>query len=132
MKKDKIKLSYSRVDLYKRCPRRYKFQYIDKYAKDETHSPLLYGSALDGALNYLLGQKLKGKKINLTYTKNAFKKVMKEWTGQNEFVFFKSEIPPDQFVKDDWEGNQQRAWTHLYTHGIKVLDVYHEEILPLF
>lgn len=57
---------------------------------------------------------------------------MKTWHGQNEFVFFKSEIPPEDFIENDPAGNQIRAWTYLSKIGQMMIDTYVDEILPNF
>lgn len=126
-----FKLSHSRVELYKQCPKKYEFQYVEKYYADKTRSALLFGKAIDKALNYVLKQKKNAKTLNVDYAKKLFKDVMKEWKGQNEFDFFKSEIPEDQFEEDDHDGNQVRSWTYLYNLGQQMIDTYIAEFLPL-
>lgn len=49
-----MKLSHSSVNLFTECGRRYKYHYIDKLRERVRHGALLYGSAYDEALNYLL------------------------------------------------------------------------------
>lgn len=52
-----MKLSHSAIEKYKTCPRMYKLHYIDKIREITTHSPLVFGSAMDAALNLLLETK---------------------------------------------------------------------------
>lgn len=104
---------------------------MDKLTVNKVKSPLLFGKAIDNALNYVLKQKKNNKKIRIDYVNKLFRKTMSEWDGSVEFVFFKSEIPPEQFIKGDNKGNQQRAWEHLNMMGIRILDTYIKEVLPL-
>jgi hypothetical protein len=48
------KLSYSQVRLYSDCGQRYKYHYVNKLREKYAHSALLFGSAIDEALNTLL------------------------------------------------------------------------------
>jgi len=53
-------LSFSAVQKYKTCPKMYQLHYQDRLRSDKIGSPLLFGNAIDEALNVLL---LKKKKI---------------------------------------------------------------------
>lgn len=48
------KLSYSKADTYNICPKSYEFKYVDKIQSTTLSSALLFGSAFDEALNFLL------------------------------------------------------------------------------
>ena len=43
-------LSYSKVNTYKECPRKYKLYYIDKFRPIMIKSALIFGSAIDKAI----------------------------------------------------------------------------------
>ena len=126
------RLSYSKVELYKQCPKKYEFKYVHKLENDTTASPLLFGKSLDKALNYVLKQFKAGKVIKPNYAKQVFTKEMKTWTAQNELVFFKSEIPDEDYIKEDPQGNQLRAWLYLIKVGQMMIDTYITEVLPNF
>lgn len=49
-----VKLSHSALSRYQMCPTSYRLHYIDKVRPDSTTGALLFGSALDLALNCLL------------------------------------------------------------------------------
>lgn len=51
---DKTRLSYSQLQKYQMCPKSYQFYYIDKIRVDKTTGALVFGKALDAALNNLL------------------------------------------------------------------------------
>ena len=53
-----IKLSHSASEKYLTCPQQYKLHYIDRIRPDKLGSALLFGSALDEALNRLLATKM--------------------------------------------------------------------------
>lgn len=50
----KTKLSFSQIQKYQMCPRSYKFYYVDKIRVNKTSGALVFGKALDSALNNLL------------------------------------------------------------------------------
>jgi hypothetical protein len=127
-----MKISHSKVELYNTCPAKYKFRYIDKLDVDKTFTPLLFGSAIDQALNYVLIQTKDKKPVDIVEAKRIFNAEMDKWHGQNELAYFKYELPEDQVIEGDDEGNQVRAHRHLKTIGEKMLDTYVAEILPLF
>jgi len=52
-----IRLSNTAIDTYKTCPRKYKYHYTDKIRSSTTSSPLIFGKAIDEALNVLLLKK---------------------------------------------------------------------------
>ena len=61
-----IKLSHSAATKYKTCPQQYKLHYLDRIRPDKLGSALLFGSALDEALNVLLETKLDNPPENAT------------------------------------------------------------------
>ena len=53
-----VRLSHSAAEKYTQCPAQYKLHYIDRLRSEKTGSALLFGGALDEALNVLLETKL--------------------------------------------------------------------------
>lgn len=49
-----LRVSHSQIRLYSDCGQRYKFHYIDRIREKYMHSALLFGTAVDNALNELL------------------------------------------------------------------------------
>lgn len=127
-----MRISNSGLDTYNSCPKKYYYKYIEKLVADKTPSPFLFGGAMDKALNYILTQKKNKKRISKKNAIRIFNHEMSRWKGQNELSFFKSEIPEDQFIKDDPIGNQKRAWEYLSGLGPKLIDCYVDEIIPQF
>lgn len=50
----KNKLSHSAISQYQQCPKKYYYHYKEKYRSKETSAALLWGSAIDTALNFIL------------------------------------------------------------------------------
>jgi hypothetical protein len=75
----KLKLSHSSVSSYQTCARKYYYHYIEKLRPKEQSAALLWGSAIDTALNYLLLDINKqrvdylGQEYNIHFT-NAWRK----------------------------------------------------------
>lgn len=55
----KVRLSNTKRTKYQQCPARYKFHYINKFRSKELSSSLIFGIALDEALNCMLLSKMK-------------------------------------------------------------------------
>ena len=49
-----LRISNSRMDVYKLCPYKYYLQFVECWEADKTFSALLFGKAFDLALNYIL------------------------------------------------------------------------------
>lgn len=127
-----MRLSHSKVECYNLCPYKFKLKYQDKLQPNKTFSALLFGGACDKAFNYLLLRRKRNKTVHVDTAKAIFLKHMKKWDGSNELVFFKSELPEEQFQEDDHTGNQDRCWANLCDIGQQMIDVYYNETLPLF
>lgn len=120
-----MRISHSKVELYSQCSMKYKFKYIDKLEPDKTFTPLLFGSAIDKALNYIL---TRTKRKHVVYRDTAtliFQKYLCKWYGQNELVFFKNEMPHEN-------ATQEEVWNHLFKVGVNMIDTYISAILPTF
>lgn len=127
-----MRISHSKVELYNTCGMKYRFRYVDKIKVDQTAAALLFGGACDKAFNYLLLRTKHKKIVFPEVAKKIFLKKMNTWKGQNELVFFKSELPENGFQEDDPVGNQDRCFEHLCSLGQKMIDVFYTKILPLF
>lgn len=130
---EKIRLSNTQIDLYETCPKKYFFRYRQNLKGDYTATPLLFGSAIDNALNYILESIRDKKEWSKEVAIEAFHNKMCEWDGQNRLDFFKNEVPPelldiyDEGDPDHWEA----VWEHIYKRGLNCLDTYINDVLPL-
>jgi RecB family endonuclease NucS len=127
------RISNSALDLYVRCPKAYQFRYVEQVKGDFTSTPLLFGSAIDQALNYILESIRDKKPWELDEAKRIFCSHMEEWHGQNRLQFFKNEVPDElqDSIDEDNPEFQEQVWDNICKRGIVCLDVYEKEVLPL-
>lgn len=128
-----MKISNSALDTYQLCPKRYYFQYVKRLKADVTKTPLLFGTAMDAALNYILESIRDKKKWSEHIALNHFQHIMSQWKGQNRLDFFKSEVPDElkDNIDPDNPEHQKAVWNNLLKRGTQLLDTYIKEILPL-
>jgi hypothetical protein len=122
-----MKISHSKMETYKQCPKKYYYKYVEKLEKDITHTPFLFGGALDNTFNYILTCKQKSRPVKSEVAQWIFVRNMKKWYGQNPLSFFKAEKPPGAENPTDWE-----VWNHLCYVGNRMITTYIDEILPKF
>lgn len=127
-----MRISNSASDLYNTCSLKYKFKYIDKLKGPQTNTPLLFGVAIDGALNYILESLRDGKVWDKEVAVKIFLDLMDAWDGSNRLEFFKSEAPPElvDIIDHNNKEHQVAVWKNLCERGLKCLDAWIEEILP--
>lgn len=127
-----MKVSNTKVDLYTQCPAKYKFNYIDKLKADVTSTPLLFGSAMDHALNYILESIRDKIEWSIDTAKEKFIEKMNEWSGQNRLDFFKNEAPEELLVSLNPNNpeHQELVWNNIVMRGLASIDVYVKEVLP--
>ena len=128
------KVSNSKLDLFETCGKKFQFRYIDNLKGDYTSSALLFGTALDSALNYIL-QSIKDDQ--LWFRQRAveeFDAVLQTWNGENRLDFFKGDVPTHlQDQIDEMNPDfQEIVWDEMYKRGLNCIDVYIKEVLPLF
>lgn len=133
MIKKPLRMSNSRLDLYEQCPKKYDFRYNQNLKGNYTASPLLFGSAIDAALNYIL-ESLRDK-VEWDYDKarDIFFQKMKEWTSEkNRLDFFKGDVPDELKDSIDEEDPlfQIKVWNEMVNRGLECIDTYINDILP--
>lgn len=125
-----FRISNSGLDTYTMCPRKYKFKYIEKVKGDYTASPLLFGSAIDAALNYIL----ESNRDNIEWTKYEaeviFNDYMNKWDRTQRLDFFKNEVPENLDPDLTDKQIEEEVWNNLYDRGVNCLNVYINEVLP--
>lgn len=128
------KVSNTRIDLYNLCGMKYKFRYKDNLKGNYTSTPLLFGIALDNALNYILESMRDKKEWNIERAKEVFVERMNDWTGQNTLEFFKNEVPDElqEIVQPNNPEHQEAIWDHIVKRGLACIDVYIKDVLPQF
>lgn len=102
------RLSHSAAEKYKTCPAQYKLHYIDKIRSEKIGSPLIFGGAMDEALNVLLSTKMDNPPENATddldRLKQGFEYHFAHQMINDEFLdirtthyieYYKSDFDPD-------------------------------------
>lgn len=125
-----MRLSNSKLEMYSQCAKKYRFQYIDNLKPDLTPSPLLFGSAIDFSLNYILVSIKDGKEYSIDKAKELFLEQMNKWDGSNPLDYFKNELP--EGIDEDHPEVQELVWDNLCKKGIAMIDTYVKYVLPQF
>lgn len=133
--KKPLRMSNSRLDLYAQCPKKYDFRYNQNLKGNYTASPLLFGSAIDSALNYILESIRDGIEWNIDKAKSLFLIGMEKWTPEkNRLDFFRGDVPEE--LQDSIDGDdtlfQIKVWNEMVNRGYKCIDTYAEDIIPQF
>ncbi len=125
-----MKISISGKDKYDSCSEMYRLHYIEKIRPIAQSSALVFGSALDNALNELLE-----KKISLSGTKELFLNEWDKYETVDNITYFKSDLDEtlltkmdrETFTSDDYH---RPNWLSMRAKGLRLIDIYHQEILP--
>lgn len=133
-----MNVSYSKVELYSSCPYKYYLSYVERWQADKTFTSLLFGSAMDATLNYILTRTKRHHPVYPSTAEKIFSKYMDAWHGQNELSYFKNECPVTDPVSDalfedlDERARQWAVHNHLLNIGEKMIATYITNILPQF
>lgn len=119
------RISNSKLDLYQLCPRKFKFRYIEKVKGNFVSTPLLFGGAMDIALNYILQSIKDNTPWTFEEVTNLFIEQMDLWDREVPLNYFKSEIP------ENGNENDEAIHANLIERGLACLDVYINEVLPM-
>lgn len=127
-----MKISNTKLDLYEQCPAKFKFRYKDNLKGNFTGSALLYGTAIDAALNFVLESKRDKLEINQDKANEIFIDKMNEWNPEiNRLDFFKGDLPnPDAPYDENDPKLWEEIWENLCQRGLNSIDVYIKEVLP--
>lgn len=125
------RLSNSSVDRFLECSLCYKLHTVDRIRPIRQKSALLFGAALDSALNYLLLADFNAE--GLFHAKTIF---YDNWykVDNNLTDFSKSDL--DEELIESWEKNsfprkdKNNSWKSLLYKGMLFLEQYHKDILP--
>jgi hypothetical protein len=126
------RISNSKLDLYQLCPKKFYFKYIEKLKADVTRTPLLFGTAMDAALNYILECIKDKKEWCQGKAKDIFVTEMHKWDGQNTLDFFKNEVPEElqDSIDPDNKEHQEVVFDNIVQRGLACIDIYITNILP--
>jgi hypothetical protein len=80
------KISHTRLKCYNECSQKFFYKYVKKLESPEINSPLLFGVAIDEALNYLLECERDGVPYTMDQVYECFNGYMMNW-GQFEVLY---------------------------------------------
>ncbi len=113
-----MKLSHSLKERFNSCSMSYKLHYIDRIRPVTLSSALVFGSALDVALNSLLIDR------DLEKSKQIF---LEEWAKYKDtpISYFSSDLDIDVI-----EEGEHTEYNSMKYKGLKMLEAYNTELLP--
>lgn len=128
------RLSNSSVDKYNTCAKMYKYHYIDRIRSSRKSSPLLFGIAIDEALNHLVVNK------DVLKANDIYEDLMLTWKYDYTVDFLTKDkdiqvIPEDvlEFLESEYseqELHHQLCWHSLWYKGLEFIFSYIDQILP--
>ena len=121
------KISYSAWTKYMNCPKMYDFHYNDRLRPQGTSSALVFGVAIDEALNHMLLTK----EPSLPKFQEKFK-----WEDMQEVVWDPRDLDYDLFTEEQLQsikgkGEAFASWACMRIKGRLILDAYNKRIFPL-
>jgi hypothetical protein len=123
----KQRLSHSSVRLYSQCGRKYKLRYIDGYRPKVTSGALLFGSALDGALNVLLETKDLTQAIKVfdkTFHFNFINEIGTYLPDSTLITYAKSDFDPDLLKSEDYKKFSDKQYEYNIHQDKSLEDAY--------
>jgi len=119
------KLSNTSVNLYNQCSLCYYLHYFQGIRPVKTSSALVFGSALDSALNELLKTK------NLIEAKKVFYNEWFKYKNDSNIIYFKSDLDQELLdFNDSYDKESNSNWRTLMVKGMMFIDAYHKEVMP--
>lgn len=120
-------ISHSAYNKYHTCPQMYKLHYVDRLRPEGNSSALLFGSAIDDALNAVLLKTGDG----VETFRNAF-----TWELAKDCVWLKNDLDEDLFTLDEKQELQGKdlnyvTWACMRKKGRIMIQGYIEKVLPL-
>lgn len=116
------KISYSAWKKYITCPKMYEYHYNERLRPTGTSSALVFGTAVDTALNELL----LNDKEPVEIFRDAFK-----WEDMDGVEFDDRDLDKDLVGDANFDSDRHAAWASLRVKGRLVLEAYIREFFPL-
>lgn len=155
-----LRLSHSQCSKYTQCPQAYKYHYVERIRPSLTPASLLFGSALDSAMNELLKpeRNIKPEDIFLEAFTNAHINNVLTFIPTNiKLTYAASDLDLDlldlpdsdkellatlkskkskyglaSFSKDEHIFYNQSCWDSLKAKGLLMLKAYRDKVVPMF
>lgn len=128
-------LSHTRINKFLTCGKAYEYHYVDKLRPIKMNSPLLFGAAIDKALNDLLETKdlSKAKEVfDQTWSKQTYNYQQVDLTNNPNIKFSKSDLEEKLLTEEEMLLEvPKRYWTSMKKKGHLFLEAYNEKVLPL-
>lgn len=140
-----IQLSYSASQKYQMSPRSYYLHYVRRLRSEKTGSALVFGNAVDNAVNTMLKNKMENLSPGKTGYKDPKIHFVKIWERQ-EINGKKTDLRKTELIKyskSDYDENIltdneykliekgfNKNWVSLLKKGIMMLEAYEEQIIP--
>lgn len=128
-----IKLSYSSWSKYLQCPKKYYYYKVKGLESTEIQSPLIFGSALDKALNRLLEDKKDSKSTDAYKYKFSFDREWIKHRHNSKVTFGKKDFIAEVLTDKDKErstGTEDLTWHSMRRKAHLMIDAYIEQLLP--
>lgn len=120
-------ISYSAMSKYHTCPALYKFHYLKRLRPKGTSSALVFGSAIDDALNAAL--------LKTGDAIDTFRKAF-TWEVCKDLVWLQNDLDADLFTAEELEqlkgkSTEYYTWACMRKKGRIMLNGYMEKVYPL-
>lgn len=120
------KISHSAYSTYHQCPEKYRLHYLERIRPTGTSSALIFGRAVDDALNDLLVKQADPVKVfQEQFTWDACKDVT--W---GKYDLDRGVFTPEQVIALRGESMDYVTWACMRVKGRLMLEAYVEQVLP--
>lgn len=124
-----MKLSYSAVQKYNRCPRSYDLHYNERIREEGTSSALLFGSAIDKALNALIEKSADPEQVFIdAFTNAEVNGIIEELVYSSKITYFNGDFDDSVLSDDDRKYILSVLDTDIDMLGLSVAD-WHERLV---
>lgn len=124
------KLSFTKLSMFNECGLKYRYHYIDYLRPNSIRSALIFGKAIDLALNELLLHRNINEAIAIFYREFSRTEVNGEGIyvpTSNLVKYSKADLDKD-LIKESYQDSEQ--WESLYQKGLLIIEAYAKKVLP--
>ena len=136
-----VRLSHTGITMYEECGFKYYLRYIEKFVSKNKGSALVFGTAIDAGLNYLI--------LNKDDLKGAMFRFDRKWSKQPDHTYKNVKIKGGKFVTytksnhspellteaderrlKDCPAVELATWYSMRRKGHILIKAYHDHLLP--
>lgn len=131
-----MQLSYSASEKYQTSPRAYYFHYILRIRQAGIGSALLFGNAIDGALNQLLvpvGDTSAEDLFIDLWSQQEINGEKRDLAVATDIKYSKADLDPDILTEEDKidiAAGLNPSWVSLQRKGLMIIAAYREQVMP--